>query len=940
MNRPFINILTPIPVFIVLLLGCIFGLFASDSLAAEPKTNKAQFHPKQAEFDSKIQPLLQKYCDRCHNEKKAEGKMDMSLLKHAATFRTEGKSWKKVIEKLVDEEMPTEDPQPSTEERQLLIDWLNAATAIDYSKVKHAGHVTIPRLTREEYNNTMRDLLGVDLKPGKGFSPDGEGGSGFNNDRDALFISTNLMEKYFAAATEALDQLIAADDPVTLRMEAEKMFMTERNSPPTPWGYVLNRGQMSLYDTIEIPHNGMYQIKVRSWGNNGPQGGRLRIDDEIKGDFGVNTEPSEVIFNAYITAGTRQIVWNIEGSNAKLAPKLTKDMIEPSAKTEKQSKKSSASYGKLVNENSPKNKPQLTIENSSKAIQSQINKINSSWNSMQRPYEWIKAHTPQGNRSELIRFTSYIKDRVKPYNEAKLELAKLLETTPEAIHEMLREQNPDKVAANEQILAAVNETLNNEAKPASKDTKNADPNSFDYRAGGRGLAIDWFEISGPITPAGSSETPVVFFVEPRKGITENQAATQILQRFASRAFRRPVTSDELTGYMQLFQRGHQRGDSFKQSIKLALSAILVSPNFLFRVELGPLPEDEFELNDYQLASRLSYFLWMSMPDEELSELAAKNQLSKPKVLERQVVRMLKDPKAAAFTRQFASHWLGIGALGQTVGPDPKKFKEFTPELQEAALEETYLFFDTVVRDNRSLLELIDSKQTYLNRELAEFYGIKGVDSDELQLVDIQDPNRGGLLGMSSVLTSTSLPLRTSPVIRGKWVLETLLGEEVPPPDPNAGELPKNAADRKGQTLREVFELHRSAPQCAACHQAMDPIGFGLENFDAIGRFRTKQGGQPIDSVGVLPDGTKFEGPAELKQIILTRKDDFARNFSHRMLAFALGRQLQYYDTSVVDSLTADLIKNDYRPLPLIMATVKSYPFQTQHARSILEEVHE
>ena len=866
--------------------------------------------------------------------------MDMSLLKHASTFRTEGKSWKKVIEKLVDEEMPTEDPQPSTEERQLLIDWLNDATAIDYSKIKHPGHVTIPRLTREEYNNTMRDLLGVDLKPGSGFSPDGEGGSGFNNDRDALFISTNLMEKYFAAANKALDQLIAADDPVTLRMEAEKMFMTERNSPPTAWGYVLNRGQMSLYDTLDIPHNGMYQIKVRSWGNSGPQGGTLRIDDEVKGDFGVNTEPDEVIFNAYITAGTRQIVWNIEGSNAKLAPKLTTEMIESSTKDVKQTQQKTANYGNLVNENSPTNKPTLKIENSSKAVQTQVKKINGSWGSMQRPYEWLKAHTAQGDRSELIRFTGYIKDRVKPYNEAKLELAKLLETTPEAIHEMLREQNSEKVAANEQILTAVNLTLKSKALPASNETKEADPNSFNYRDGGRGLAIDWFEISGPITPAGYSETPVVFFVEPGKDISENQAATQILQRFATRAFRRPVTSDELSSYMSLFLRGHNRGDSYKQSIKLALSAILVSPNFLFRVEQGPLPEDEFQLNDYQLASRLSYFLWMSMPDEELFELAAKNKLSNTKILEQQVARMLKDPKAAAFTRQFASHWLGIGALGQTVGPDGKKFKEFTPELQDAALEETYRFFDTVVRDNRSLLELIDSKQTYLNRDLAKFYGIKGVDSDELQLVDIEDPNRGGLLGMSSVLTSTSLPLRTSPVIRGKWVLETLLGEEVPPPDPNAGELPKNAADRKGQTLREVFELHRSAPQCAACHQVMDPIGFGLENFDAIGRFRTKQGDQPIDSVGVLPDGRKFEGPAELKQIILTRKDDFACNFSHRMLAFALGRQLRYYDTSVVDSLTTDLIKNNYRPLPLIMATVKSLPFQTQHARSILEEVHE
>ena len=380
-----------------------------------------------------------------------------------------------------------------------------------------------------------------------------------------------------------------------------------------------------------------------------------------------------------------------------------------------------------------------------------------------------------------------------------------------------------------------------------------------------------------------------------------------------------------------------RGDGFEQAVKLPLTAVLVSPHFLFRMELGPKADGEFRLNDYQLAARLSYFLWLSIPDDTLFELAAKNQLHKPDVLQQQVLRMLKDPKSHAFTRVFVTQWFGLGALGKTVGPDRKKFPTFTPTLQQAMIDEPVLFIDLLFREDRSLLELLDSRETFLNEELARHYGLAGVKGPQMRRVRMTDPHRGGVLGMAGVLTATSLPLRTSPVIRGKWVLETLLGEDQPDPPADVPELAKDAGEKQGKTLREIYALHRAKASCVACHQRMDPIGFGLQNFDAIGRWRDKQRGKPIDATGTLPGGKTFRGPAELKQILLKRKSDLARNLSKKMLSFALGRRLEYFDEPAIRKIQTSLEKGNFKATRLILAVVNSYPFQYQPSRPQAKE---
>lgn len=421
----------------------------------------------------------------------------------------------------------------------------------------------------------------------------------------------------------------------------------------------------------------------------------------------------------------------------------------------------------------------------------------------------------------------------------------------------------------------------------------------------------------------------IFFVKIKPRETRSAVARKIVEHFAMRAFRRPVEAVEMNRLMGLYQASMKRGAKHEGAVKLALKAVLVSPNFLFRIEKDQKSVAPYPISDYELASRLSYFLWSSMPDDELFKLAAGKQLRKSDVLEKQVRRMMLSPKFGAMANSFTGQWLRVRDLYSSVAPDPKKYKEFTPSLRDAMYNETITFFQDILRRDASLLQLIDSDYTYLNEELAKHYGVEGVTGPQMQRVTLKEGRRGGVLTMGSVLTLTSFPQRTSPVLRGKWVLEELLGSPPPPPPPGAAGLSPNDAPAEGLTFRQRLEKHREKPECASCHNRMDPIGFGLENFDGIGRWREEIGGTPVDAAGVLASGEKFSGPVELKKHLLTRKDDFIRNFSERLLSYALGRGLENYDRPTVRAITTKLQQNNYRSTLLIMEIVKSYPFQSR-----------
>jgi len=438
-------------------------------------------------------------------------------------------------------------------------------------------------------------------------------------------------------------------------------------------------------------------------------------------------------------------------------------------------------------------------------------------------------------------------------------------------------------------------------------------------------------IRGPYDTLGRGETPSrarIFTCRPATAADEEPCARQILSTLTRRAFRRPVTDADVDPLLAFYRTGRAEGD-FDRGIELALRALLVSPEFLFRVEPEPAdakPGEVYPLSDVALASRLSFFLWSSIPDDELLDVAEQGDLREPAVLRHQIERMLQDPKSQALADNFAGQWLQTRRAEQLM-PDTSIFS-FDESLRSAFMEETRLFVSSIVREDRSLIDLLDADYTYLNQRLAEHYGIPNVYGSQFRRVQITEPNRQGLLGHGSVLMVTSYPNRTSVVQRGKWVLETLLGSGPPPPPPDVPDLKPEAPDGRKLTMREAMEQHRKNPVCASCHSRMDPLGFALENFNGVGRWRDVDAGQPIDASGRLPDGTQFEGPGGLRQLLLTKyKEDFVRIATENLLMYALGRGLEYYDQPTVRAIAREAAKSDYRFSSLITGVVQSTPFQ-------------
>ena len=424
----------------------------------------------------------------------------------------------------------------------------------------------------------------------------------------------------------------------------------------------------------------------------------------------------------------------------------------------------------------------------------------------------------------------------------------------------------------------------------------------------------------------SAKPERIFIVKAGKGITPTQAAQQTLAYHAARAFRRPVELAEVQNLLRLYNGSRQKGASDAQAVKFALKAVLISPQFLFRIEKDRPAGKAAMLNDSEIASRLSYFLWASMPDDTLTALAAKNKLHDPAVLALQVKRMMQSPKSREFADSFAGQWLRARDLYSSALPDGQRFPNFTPTLRDAMYAETIRFCGEIFENNASVLTLLDADYTYLNEELAKHYGIPNVTGSEMRRVTLADHKRGGVLTLGSVLTLTSYPQRTSPVLRGKWILAEVLGSPSPPPPPVVATLSTNDAPENGMTFRQRLEKHRKDPACAGCHSRMDPLGFGLENFDATGRWRDSIANQPVDANGTLTTGEKFTGPVELKALLLQRKQEFVHNLVERLLSYALGRGLEAYDLPTVRSITQTVLKSDCRSHVLLAEIVKSYPF--------------
>jgi mono/diheme cytochrome c family protein len=443
-------------------------------------------------------------------------------------------------------------------------------------------------------------------------------------------------------------------------------------------------------------------------------------------------------------------------------------------------------------------------------------------------------------------------------------------------------------------------------------------------------------ITGPFDVTGPGETPSrqrIFVCRPARADAERGCARDILSSIARRAYRKPVTDPDMNPVMSFYDLGRREG-SFERGVQMGLERILASPQFMFRLERDPAgsaPGSVYRVSDLELASRLSFFLWSSVPDDELLSIAAAGKLGKPAMLDRQARRMLADPKAHALVSNFAGQWLQLRNV-RSVQPNSDEFPDFDDNLRQAFKRETELFFESIMREDRNVLDLLRADYTFVNERLAQHYGIPNVRGSRFRRVAVMDDARRGLLGQGSILALTSHAERTSPVVRGKWVLENLLGTPPAPPPPDVPPLKEPEEGQKPRTMREQMAEHRANPVCASCHKVMDPIGFALENFDAVGAWRTRERGGPIDASGELADGTKIDGVVTLRNAVLSRPTVFVGTMTEKMLTYALGRGLTYADMPVVRAIVRDAARNDYRFSSIVLGVVNSTPFQMRKAR--------
>jgi hypothetical protein len=447
--------------------------------------------------------------------------------------------------------------------------------------------------------------------------------------------------------------------------------------------------------------------------------------------------------------------------------------------------------------------------------------------------------------------------------------------------------------------------------------------------------IDRMQITGPFNPTGPGDTPSrhrVFSCHPANAAAELPCARTILTNLARRAYRRPVTPADLENLLSFYQSARNK-KNFDAGIENALRLILTNPKFLFRMETDPAgaaPGSMHPVSDLELASRLSFFLWSSIPDDQLITLASQGKLKDPPILEQQVKRMLADDRSEALVKNFAGQWLLLRNL-PNVQPDPNEFPNFDDNLRQAFRRETEMFFGSIMREDRNVLDLLTADYTFVNERLAKHYGIPGIYGSQFRRVKVTNEERRGLLGQGSILTVTSEANRTSPVKRGKFILEAILGTPPPSPPPNVPPLKENEGAQV-MSVRARLELHRKNPPCSGCHAVMDPLGFSLENFDGIGEWRTKEPGGAVDPSGQLADGTKVDGPVALRNAIMKHPEQFVRTLTEKMLTYGLGRGLEYYDMPTVRGIARDASRNDYKFSSIVLEIVKSTPFQMRRVQ--------
>ncbi|MEY3285233.1 MAG: hypothetical protein RIR86_3246 [Acidobacteriota bacterium] len=789
-------------------------------------------------FRDKFVPFFRENCYSCHNEKKAAGGLNLEQYQEGAAILAHRDTWESVLQRMEAGEMPPKGaPRPDELELKALTAWLSGEfSRADERMTPDPGRVTARRLNRSEYNNTIRDLLGVDLRPADNF-PQDDSGYGFDTIGDVLSLPPVLMEKYLTAAERVTEAAIFG--PERLKPSLTRIPQTSRNIVPSKKPLTdYDRTGLSMVNALHVTHRFPVEADYL-----------LRIF--TAGERPLSSEP--VTFALWVDGQQVQtLVFDAEGKAS-----FEDDRQDFSSMT-------------------IEFRQHLTAGEHWIAV------------SILNFYDGLPAEYGGEN-------PSHRPPPVKPPFRAPPR------ATPERVVELKKAY---------ELRWSIKRPVN--TARASR-----------------------LEIGGPYDPVlkpSPESQRLIYACGHLNGRHVDGCEQKIIANLARRAWRRPVSLAETSRLRRLFTLSRQRGSSFEEGLAVALQAILVSPHFLFRIEddraAQGVRRPYHPLDQYELAARLSYFLWSSMPDAELRRLADRQMLRQPGVLEAQVKRMIADPKSRALVENFGGQWLELRRL-ESVTPDTQRFPAWDEYLRVSIRRETELLLQNILQQDRPLTELIDADYTYLNERLARFYEIPGVTGPAFQRVQLKDRSRrGGILTQASVLTVSSYATRTSPVLRGKWILENILN--APPPAPPAGVPPLSEEEAgKAMTLRQKLEEHRKNPTCASCHARMDPLGFGLENFDAIGRWRTHDGDAPIDSSGVLPNGTRFSGPGELKQIVLQQRDAFTQGLTEKMLTYALGRGVERYDRPVIRQIATKTAANNYRISSLITEIVRSLPFQNR-----------
>ena len=792
-----------------------------------------------AEFQKTAAVFLEKHCIECHGGKTTKGDLDLVKQdKSDAAILTNRKVWMNVVNQTTSGEMPPKkkDRPPLTEIEGFARAIESAFDRAEATMKPDPGRVTVRRLNRTEYNNTVRDLLLVDFNPTEDFPAD-DIGHGFDNIGDVLTMSPLLMERYLTAAEAIAQRVIPAKAAPPSTRHLSGRYLRPNNAKTS-------EGRFRVLDPThaEAVHSGPFFSP---------------------GDYLKFSADADLFFRATLYA---------EPQGKSPAPVRVALFIQgPDLKDVS----TEAEIAQLLGAGLAPTPPKTPAKAPAK-IEKPL------------PLKILKTFVITARTAAKPQVIEVPINRMGGITGAGIALL----------------------------------------KPPAGDTPAK-------------LHIERLWSEGPLDTRPPSQVMLLAATSPKQ--PRAVQTREVLTRLLTRAYRRPASATEVAAMTRVVDRATTAGRTWEAGLQQAIVAILCSPKFLFRLELDDRPStpEAHPIDDFQLASRLSYFLWSSMPDDELFALAAKKQLTAN--LDAQVQRLLKSPKAEALVQNFALQWLQLRRL-QSFAPDRKLFPGFSEPLRAAMLRETELFFGEIVRENRSVLELLDGNFTYLNAVLAKHYGIADTVGNAVTAkpkeklpggvafrgetfvrVSLPTAERGGLLTQASILTVTSNPTRTSPVKRGRWVLEQLLGTPPPPPPPGAPEL--EAQQELTGTLRQRMEQHRANPNCASCHTQMDALGFSLENFDAIGAYRTTDGPLPIDASGTLPDGKSFNGPAELKTVLKDKRELFVRNLTEKLLTYALGRGLEYYDSRPVRRISADLAKQEHRFSALVSGIVKSDAFR-------------